>query len=639
MCGIAGIFSPLGDDSTRREAIGRDMAARLRHRGPDGEGFWSDETMLLLHRRLSIVELSPLGAQPMVSQSGRYALSFNGEIYNFVALRDDLVAVGHQFRGHSDTEVLLALIDRHGLADALKLCVGMFAIALWDRRDRRLSLARDRMGEKPLYYGWCGQSLAFGSELKALLAHPEFDATSSSVSIAEVLSGGYIDPSHSIYASVRQVTPGTIITWVAARSKGTIYDGDVEVYWDPAEIAESGTDNPFVGSLDAAADALHDCLANAVKLQSRADVSVGVFLSGGVDSSLITSMMVALAPDQVRSYSIGFLNERYNEAVAARAVATHLGTQHTERYVSENEALILVPEMIGIYDEPFADSSQIPTTILSQLTRNDVTVALSGDGADELLGGYDKYARGDVMWHRRSRRIASLMLAGADRSLAPLIPAAKRSRIGHRVPWHSLSAAADLYAERDRPGFIRSIGMLNRRAETFMADPTARRAVRSLPNSGGNLSYRRAAMLDDVGFYLPGDILTKVDRATMSASLESRAPFLDHRVVELCARFPDALLFNGQESKSVARHLLYRLVPRPLVDRPKAGFMVPLGTWLRGDLQAWAQDLLASSAAASVLDTKRCKALLDQHCRGPHDLSARLWPMISVAAWAVATRA
>lgn len=634
MCGIAGIFSPRGDDPSRRETIGRGMAARLAHRGPDGDGFWSDEHVLLAHRRLAIVELSPLGAQPMASDGERFVLSFNGEIYNHDALRDELAAAGHRFRGSSDTEVLLALIERHGLAGALARSVGMFAIALWDRRERRLSLARDRMGEKPLYYGWCGGSLAFGSELKALTAHPDFDRAPSPASVAEVLITGYIDPAHSIYAGTRQVAPGTIITWEGGDGPR---DGTAHVYWDREQVARAGRDDPFHGSINEAADALHDRLANAVALQSRADVPVGVFLSGGVDSSLITALMVALAPDRVRSYSIGFLSERYDEAVAARAVAARLGTQHRERYVSEREALALVPDLTGIYDEPFADSSQIPMVILSHLAREDVTVALSGDGADELLGGYNKYARGERLWSRPTRRLVAPLLRGVDRLAAPVAARAASVDAGRRVPWHSLSSAADLYAHGERAGFIRSLGMLNRRGSAFMAEPALAVALRGPAIDAESFSYRRAAMLDDVQFYLPGDILTKVDRATMTASLESRSPFLDHRVVELCARFPDALLFDGNGGKRVARHLLYRLVPRELVDRPKAGFMVPLGDWLRGELGPWARDLLASPATASVLDTRRCAALLDQHRRGPHDLSARIWPMLALAAWAVAT--
>ncbi|MFZ3484838.1 asparagine synthase (glutamine-hydrolyzing) [Sphingomonas sp. 3-13AW] len=636
MCGITGIFTPYGSDPSRRDAIGRQMAARLRHRGPDADGFWSDDHVLLGHRRLAIVELSPLGAQPMASDSGRYVLSFNGEIYNFVALRDALSAAGHRFRSHSDTEVLLALIDRDGLAGALSACVGMFAIALWDRQERRLSLARDRMGEKPLYYGWCGQSLVFGSELKALTAHPGFDRRPSPAALEDVLARGFVGPADSIYASVSQVPPATIVSWDMTEIGTPDWnDGQQHRYWDRERVARDGLANPFVGSIDDAADALQATLANAIALQSHADVPVGVFLSGGVDSSLVTALMVALAPDRVRSYSIGFLSKQYDEAIAARAVADYLGTQHRDRYVSEQEALALVPDLAGIYDEPFADSSQIPMVILSRLAREDVTVALSGDGADELLGGYNKYARGDRLWHASTRPLLASGLRGADLIARPIAAMASRTNAARRIPWHSLSSASDLYQAGDRDTFIRSLGMLNRRAAQFVAVPSPSGCSGLACSSG--FSYRRAAMLDDLRSYLPGDILTKVDRATMTASLESRAPFLDHRLVELCARFPDALLFDGDEGKRVARHLLYRLVPRPLVDRPKAGFMVPLGEWLRGELQPWARDLLASPATASVLNVPRCRSLLDQHCRGPHDLSARIWPILSVAAWAVAT--
>lgn len=636
MCGIAGILTPYGGDPSRRNAIGRQMTARLRHRGPDADGFWWDDYILLAHRRLAIVELSPLGAQPMASDSGRYVLSFNGEIYNFVALRDALLATGHRFRSHSDTEVLLALIDRDGLSGALSACVGMFAIALWDRQEHRLSLARDRMGEKPLYHGWCGQSLLFGSELKALTAHPDFDRRPSPAALENVLTRGFVGPADSIYAAVSQVPPATIVSWDMTEIGAPGWNGGQHHrYWDCEAVARDGLANPFVGSIDDAADALHAKLADAIALQSHADVPVGVFLSGGVDSSLVTALMAALAPDRVRSYSIGFLSKEYDEAIAARAVADHLGTQHRDRYVSEQEALTLVPNLAGIYDEPFADSSQIPMIILSHLAREDVTVALSGDGADELLGGYNKYTRGDRLWHARTRPFLAPALRAADLISQPIAAMMSRADAGQHIPWHSLASASDLYRASNRDTFIDSFGMLNRRATQFMAFPPA--SVSPGLACLADFSYRRAAMLDDVRSYLPGDILTKVDRATMTASLESRAPFLDHRLVELCAHFPDALLFDGDGGKRVARHLLYRLVPRPLVDRPKAGFMVPLGEWLRGDLQPWARDLLASPATASVLDVPRCRSLLDQHCRGPHDLSARIWPILSVAAWAVAT--
>jgi asparagine synthase (glutamine-hydrolysing) len=637
MCGILGLLSPFGGDPSRREAIGRDMAASLRHRGPDGQGFWSDAHVLLGHRRLAIVDLSPLGAQPMVSNDGRYVVSFNGEIYNFADLRDELVAAGHRFRGSSDTEVLLALIERNGLAHALIRCVGMFAIALWDRRELRLSLARDRMGEKPLYYGWCGDTFAFGSELKALTRHPEFDRTPSPEVLADILGRGYPPATSSVYASTRQIAPGTIRSWtVGEADRGAWRDGQEQRYWDPHEIAHAAAANPFRGSLDEAADALHAALMEAVRLQSHADVPVGVFLSGGVDSSLVTALLVRLAPERVRSYSIGFLSERHDEAVAARAVAANLGTQHRDRYVSESEALAIVPDLTLTYDEPFADSSQIPMMILSRLAREDVTVALSGDGADELLGGYPKYAWGERIWHAPLRPVAAPLLSAAD-LLSPLL-----ERVGpvvglRRLPWHSLSSASRLMAERERSGFIQSVGMLNRRATAFIAQPSCGDRERRPKND--TLSYRRAAMLDDLETYLPGDILTKVDRAAMAASLETRAPFLDHRVVELCACFPDSLLFDGGAGKRVARHLLYRLVPRRLVDRPKAGFMVPLGDWLRGDLQGWARDLLASRAAAALLDVRRCRTLLDRHCRGPHDISAKIWPILAIAAWAVANDA
>lgn len=632
MCGLVGAFSPDGIGVPVGQNMIDQMLAPIRHRGPDGEGTWIDDHVGIGHRRLAIIDLSAAGAQPMTSDSGRYVLAFNGEIYNAEALRGGLAKT--DYRGHSDTEVLLAMIEQHGLGKTLRAAVGMFAIALWDRRDKRLSLARDRLGEKPLYYGWAGRRLIFGSELKGLRVAPDFDGTPSSAAIAEVLAFGHLSSQRSIYAAMCQVGPGEILAWQVGRVAPGEEPCSREHFWEAAQAVRHGAEHPFKGTVEDAADALQDVLTDAISLQSHADVPVGVFLSGGVDSSLVTALLARAAPGRVRSYSIGFDREAFDEAAAAKAVARAIGTDHTEWYVSEEEARRIVPTLADIFDEPLADSSQIPMLILARLARTDVTVALSGDGADELMGGYSKYLRGDRLWSHPLRPVLGPLLAGVNYAVSPAIRRLESAGVAPRLPWHSVSAATDLYANRDRAAFVDSVSMLNRSPASFMPLDAARVVGTAEDGDHAMLSYRRHAMLADSQSYLPGDILTKVDRTTMAASLESRAPFLDHRVVELAASFPDQLLFDDKGGKLPARTLLYRLVPRALVDRPKAGFCVPLGDWLRGDLRQWAYDVLLSSTSTQVLAVDRATALLDRHIRGPHDLSARLWPMLTLASWA-----
>ncbi len=614
-----------------RESLVR-MLARIDHRGPDDEGLWIEGPVALGHRRLSIVDLSPLGHQPMVSATGRYVVAFNGEIYNHAELRAVLARSGTPFKGHSDTEVLLALIERDGLPAALAHCVGMFAIVAWDRHQRVLHLARDRFGEKPLYYGWCGHAFLFGSELRALAAHPAFDDSLDAVSALGVVQHGYVAPDRSIYRHLRQVAPGTCLSLPAAMPAASL--PPPHIYWDPVAVARHGAEQPFAGTFEDAMAELERRLRDAVALQVQADVPVGAFLSGGVDSSLVTALMCQASGTRVRSYSIGFSRASHNEAEHAKAVARHLGTEHTEWYVDEDEAERLVPKLADIYDEPLADASQIPTLVLARLVRRDVKVALSGDGADEVFGGYPKYARGERLWHTPGRLALGLLARLVDRQLSPALRRALPATVGRRVPWHRINTAAALYGARSPAALADLLGTLNREASSFLA-PALRAEMDTRACRPATLArYRREAMLRDIQTYLPGDILTKVDRATMSASLESRAPLLDHRLFEFAATLPDTYLFEGGAGKRILRALLYRLVPRALVDRPKSGFMAPLSDWLRGGLKPWAYDVLATPSAARVLDVDRCRGLLDLHCQGHHDLSSRVWPLLTLAAWA-----
>lgn len=629
MCGIAGFIDTRAADEAHQRATLQRMLTRIAHRGPDDSGVWIEGPVALGHRRLAIVDLSPLGHQPMSSPSGRYAMVYNGEIYNHGRLRIELERSGVRFRGHSDSEVLLALIERDGLAAALRLCVGMFAIALWDRQLHQLQLARDRFGEKPLYFGWCGGTLLFGSELKALRAHEQFDPTLDAASACSVLQRGYVAADRSIHRSIRQVAPATCVTIPLAAGAAGL---SVVHYWDPVAIAEHGRQHVFTGSFDDAVDELQRLLQDAVSMQLQADVPVGSFLSGGVDSSVVTALMVKASRSTVSSYSIGFHLASHNEAEHAKAVAAHLGTRHTEWYVSEGEAQQVVPTLARYYDEPLADASQIPTLALARLVRKDVTVALSGDGADEVFGGYPKYRRGDALWAARSPRRA-LATRLADTCVAPLARRLLPGRLAARVPWHRLSTAAALYAASSPQELAELLGTLNRDAAQFLAPALRDQAGFAAPALPAWGSYRRSAMLGDILTYLPGDILAKVDRATMSVALEGRAPLLDHRIFELAATLPEDYLFDEGGGKRVLRALLYRLVPQALVDRPKSGFSAPLSSWLRGGLRSWAYDVVNCDAATQTLDVKRCKALLDLHCQGRHDLSSRVWPIVTLAAW------
>jgi len=629
MCGIAGIIDVRGSDEALQRARLQRMLERIAHRGPDDSGLWTEGPVALGHRRLAIVDLSPMGHQPMLSACGRYVLVYNGEVYNHGRLRAQLESAGTRFKGHSDTEVLLALIARDGLAAALRLCVGMFAIALWDRQLRQLQLARDRFGEKPLYFGWCAGTLLFGSELKALRAHDRFDTTLDAATACAVLQRGYAAADRSIHRSIQQVAPATCVTIPLGAGAADI---SVERYWDPVAIVEHGRQHSYTGGFEDAVDELQRILLDAVSMQLQADVPVGSFLSGGVDSSVVTALMVQSARTRVNSYAIGFHLDSHNEAEHAKAVATHLGTKHTEWYVSEEEAQQVVPTLSRYYDEPLADASQIPTLALARLVRKDVTVALSGDGADEVLGGYPKYCRGDALWAARSHRKA-VAAQVADARIAPLARRLLPSRLAARVPWHRLNTAAALYGASSAQEVAKLLGTMNRHAEQFLAPAMRDHALSATPELPDFSSYRRSAMLDDVLNYLPGDILTKVDRATMSVGLEARAPLLDHRVFEWAATLPDDYLFDARGGKRVLRALLYRLVPQKLVDRPKSGFSAPLANWLRGGLRCWAYDVINSAAATHTLDVPRCKALLDLHCQGHHDLSARVWPIVTLAAW------
>ncbi|MEM0947201.1 MAG: asparagine synthase (glutamine-hydrolyzing) [Pseudomonadota bacterium] len=637
MCGLAGY---LGRPD---RAILNAMTDAIAHRGPDADGHWIDDEagVALGHRRLSILDLSEAGAQPMVSASGRFVTVYNGEIYNHLQVRSELEDNGSApvWRGHSDTETLLAAIDAYGIDAAIARLHGMFAIAVWDRDTRMLTLVRDRMGEKPLYYGWQGQGpdrgFLFGSELKALGRHPAFDGQIHRQVLPEFLRHGHVGEDRTIYEGLFKVRPGEIVTMAP--------DGDVarHFYWKGAEVAAHQT--RFTGAEDEAVADLHKLLAEVVGRQMISDVPLGAFLSGGIDSSLVVALMCDVSAGPVHTFSIGFHEARYNEAEHARAVATHLGTQHTDLYVDEATLLSVVPKLATIYDEPHADSSQIPTYLVAKLARETVTVALSGDGGDELFAGYDRYAQGARLLSGLGRLPAPIRGAAAsavqslpkgliDRLLDPMKPTPEgKERNGQRL--HRL---ADYLASAGTDDLHRLLVSRWRFPETAVPGVTPEGTMLdSEPPVRGHLSDMERMMQLDMVNYLPDDILAKVDRATMAVSLESRAPLLDHRVAEFAWSLPEGLKHRDGMSKWPLRKILYDYVPRSIIDRPKMGFEVPVNQWLRGSLFEWASDLLSCDRIArdGWFDPDVIASVWDDHRSGRANRGLELWPVLVFQAW------
>lgn len=650
MCGIAGCWTPTDPAAASAELVTA-MADRLQHRGPDAGGHWTDRTagIALGHRRLSIVDLSPLGAQPMASPSGRYCVVFNGEIYNYLTMRDELAAAGATFRGHSDTEVLLAGIERWGFERTLRRAQGMFAIACWDTQRRALTLARDRTGEKPLYWAVQGGRLAFGSELKALAAVPWLRLEPSADSVAAFLRFSYVPTPHAIFRGVAKLEPGT---WRTFTDLDAAPDGSDGVFWSAADVARAGAADPLPGDEASALDALDGVLRTVVGEQMVADVPLGAFLSGGVDSSLVVSLMQALSARPVRTFTIGFREARYDEAAAAAAVARHLGTDHTAMVVSPAECLAVIPRLPTMYDEPFGDSSQVPTHLVAALARQHVTVSLSGDGGDEVFGGYTRYLWTERLWRRVggwpviARRAAARAVLTVPTQAWDGIAAFARPALPYRL---RVAQAGDKLHKAMALLRADSLdGVYDRLISNWFDGPAAVRGttrqvgawpdwVRAANAPGSPLP--RMQYRDLVG-YLPDDILVKVDRATMAVSLESRAPFLDARVIELAWRLPvGRRVVNGQ-GKWPLRRLLDRYVPRELIERPKQGFAIPVAEWLRGPLRDWADDLLseASLARDPFLDPAPVRALWRAHRSGARNHQASLWNVLMYVAWRDAWR-
>jgi asparagine synthase (glutamine-hydrolysing) len=646
MCGITGYFETVPRSTGEElEATALAMASTLHHRGPDDSGVWTDPNVgiALAHRRLSILDLSPLGHQPMQSPCGRYMVTFNGEIYNFRVLRQELEAHGQQFRGQSDTEVLVACVTEFGILSAVRRLNGMFAFALWDRRERQLYLVRDRLGEKPLYYGYLGRTLVFGSELKALRTHPEFDCSLNRDALALYMRHNYIPAPFSIYEGISKVQPGTMVRISPEDADRT---PTVTRYWSVESAAEQGLANPFTGSEEDAVGHLDTLLRDAVKHRMEADVPLGAFLSGGIDSSLIVALMQAQSARPVRTFTIGFHETQYNEAKYAKAVAQHLGTDHTELYVTPQEAMAVIPRLPVLYDEPFSDSSQIPTFLVSQLARHDVTVVLTGDGGDELFGGYDRYFLGAEVW-RKIQRIPSPMRALFARGIqavslqqwnqliAPIAHLLSNST-WQRNPGEKLHRVAHaLTAEAPESLYLEMVSHWKQPAAIVLGAQEPLTAVTDYRRRLPVTEFEPRMMYIDSLSYLPDNILVKVDRASMAVSLEARVPFLDHRLVEFSWHVPLAWKIRQGKGKWLLRKLLHKYVSPALTERPKMGFGVPIDVWLRGPLREWGENLLEEKRLKDdgFFDPYQVRTKWEEHQRGAGRWEFLLWDVLMFQAW------
>ncbi len=634
MCGIAGLFykqQTLSAD--KAEVVLKNMNLAIQHRGPDAADYWFDfaDGIGLGHRRLSIIDLSSTGAQPMESSCGRYIFSFNGEIYNYADFKNDLERRGTKFKGSSDTEVLLEAIATDGIEKTLQNVNGMFAFALWDKRDKKLFLARDKVGKKPLYFGWAGNSFLFSSELKPFHHHPDFEAETDYDVLSQFLKYHYVPVPHSIYKKVFKLQPGTFL----CVDKSDIDNGtSVEnlyskrkKYWSAGSAVQTSLNNPFSGSLQDAEEELANLLTDATKKRLMSDVPLGALLSGGIDSSTVVALMQANSNFPVKTFSLGFEKSKVNEAEHAKLIAEHLGTDHTELYITGQDALNLIPALPSIYDEPFADSSQIPTYLISKLTRDHVTVALTGDGGDELFCGYRRYMRGAKIFDRLQkvplplrRAISELLKLTCNKNIAEsrLVKFCDELPVQdplemylHRISKWRRPDKVVLAGEDHYPEFCDEVKQLQ------INDPM------------------HLMMFTDVISYLTDDILVKVDRASMAVSLEVRNPILDHRVLEFAFSLPLSFKTDYKIGKKILRNVLYRHVPQELVERPKQGFAPPVREWLSGPLNEWAEDLLSIERLKreTIFDVSLVRQLWDEFNSGKQRLHGHLWNVLMFQAW------
>ena len=650
MCGIAGFFVPFNGRPLDIQSAAIRMVRQLAHRGPDGEGIWCDSQsgLSLAHRRLSILDLSAAGHQPMLSHCGRYVITFNGEIYNHQSIRQELrdtnAAIGG-FNSNSDTETMLAAISCWGLEKTLAKSVGMYAFALWDREERVLHLVRDRIGEKPLYYGLHKGALLFASELKAIMAYPGFHGEVDRNVLAEYFRYSSIQAPFSIFKGIFKLPPGSTLRITQdSILKGSL--GTPKTYWSFLDAIVSGKENPFEGSISEVGDELERLLKQSVSGQMLADVPVGAFLSGGVDSSTVVALMQSQTSRRVKTFTIGFHQSDYDEAHYARAVATHLGTDHTALYLTPDQALAVIPNLPKLYDEPFADVSQIPTFLVSELAKSHVGVCLSGDGGDELFGGYNRHLIGARLWRslillpKPARKIISAMLTTAS----PLILESILNNFSFALPkslrissqaFRLKKIAELLTASSPEELYFQLISHWSVPERLVIGANSSTRLPSELLSTAQMTEIENQMMLMDSSTYLPDDVLVKIDRAAMGVSLETRTPILDHRIVEFAWRLPLHMKIRKHEGKLPLRQVLDRYVPRSLTERPKAGFGVPIDLWLRGPLKDWAEDLLdpVQLKNSGYLDTELIWDIWKKHLSGKQDYSTQLWSVLMFQEW------
>ena len=635
MCGLTGFFTRSPRAGSREMA--RVMNEAIRHRGPDGHGIWqSDDGMVTLaHRRLAIVDLSPAGAQPMASASGRYTLVYNGEIYNFQSLRDELERAGAHFRGRSDTEVFLTAVETWGLNAAVQKINGMFAIVLWDEKTRHLHFIRDRLGKKPLYVGWAGGALVFGSELKALRAHPDFKPRVHKAALAAYMRYGFVPAPLCIYEDVWTLPAGHRLDIDTERLRaGQDVSQAMQPYWSAARVADDARRQGYHEDEHSALERFEDLLSTCVKERMVSDVPLGAFLSGGIDSSAVVALMQAHASKPVKTYTIGFHEAGFDEAQHAARVARHLGTDHHELYLDALSALSMTARLPEMYDEPFADISAIPTALVSEFTRRDVTVALSGDGGDEILGGYNRHVRGQAVY-ARMRWVPPALRGMIARGLRA-VPAARWDALmpGQPQAGSAVHKAAGMLALDGYDAIYKQLlsqnddGIVLHRVQSVLQFEKADAQV-------GGLGFSEAMMLRDALFYLPHDILAKVDRASMACGLEVRAPLLDPRMYEFCWRLPLHYKIRDGQGKWLLRALLKRTMPPTLFERPKQGFSMPVGEWLRGALRPWAESLLDEHRIRQqgLLDAQAVSRLWQAHLAGRGNHAGALWTILMFQAW------